>query len=211
MTATTATPRALAVDSSRAEVEQHAQAVSATGGQSPPANLPRPAGGRSCTLGGRARRGNFPAALFGPSATRVHARSTARLSSDNLRPSERGARVESITSSILARPTAASAAPQGTSGPDPVWRRADDDLWVATVDGEYGGLVTRLPDGFHVHDRYSRPIGVAATLAAATRLHPPQAGTPRAHRAPSTTSAPGRARRPGPKFAGPSHQREKTT
>lgn len=50
------------------------------------------------------------------------------------------------------------------SGQDLVLRRADDDLWVATADGEYAGLVTRLPDGFHVHDRYTRPVGVVAAL-----------------------------------------------
>ena len=140
------------------------------------------------------------------------AHTTALLSSDDLRPTARGARVESITfSSILARPVAAPAA-EGTSGPAPVWRRADDDLWVATVDGEYGGMVTRLPDGFHVHDRYTRPVGVVATLAAARRLHAsPHAGSPRARRARPTTSVPGRARREGPVFAGPSHQREKTS
>ncbi len=93
-----------------------------------------------------------------------------------------------------------------------MWRRADDDLWVATVAGEYGGMITRLPDGFHVHDRYSRPIGMTVTFAAATRLHAPScSGTARSHRArPHHVRA-----RPGatigPVFAGPSHQREKTS
>jgi hypothetical protein len=92
-----------------------------------------------------------------------------------------------------------------------VWRRADDDLWVATVDGEYGGMVNRLPDGFHVHDRYTRPIGVAATLAAATRLHAPsRPGTPRARRARPTTVRALKGATTGPANAVPSHQREKT-
>ncbi|CAM3455192.1 hypothetical protein GCM10007368_37350 [Isoptericola cucumis] len=93
-----------------------------------------------------------------------------------------------------------------------MWRRADDDLWVATVDGEYGGMITRLPDGYHVHDRFSRPIGVTATLSAATRLRAPsRRGTVRSHRArPHHVRAlPGATT--GPTFAGPSHQREKTT
>ena len=57
----------------------------------------------------------------------------------------------------------------GTPGPDLVLRRADGDLWVATADGEYAGLVTRLPDGFHVHDRFTRPVGVVVDLHHAKR------------------------------------------
>lgn len=49
---------------------------------------------------------------------------------------------------------------------------ADDDLWVATADGEYAGLITRRPGGFQVHDRFSRPVALAATLAHATALLP---------------------------------------
>ncbi len=83
---------------------------------------------------------------------------------------ERGARAEKhITSStILDRPATAPAA-AGTPGPDLVLRRADDDLWVATADGEYAGMVTRRPDGFHVHDRFTRPVTVVAALEHARR------------------------------------------
>ncbi|MCA5891923.1 hypothetical protein LEP48_00980 [Isoptericola sp. NEAU-Y5] len=92
-----------------------------------------------------------------------------------------------------------------------MWRRADDDLWVATVDGEYGGMVTRLPDGFHVHDRYSRPIGVASSFAAATRLQAPsRSGAARSHRARPHHVRARLGATTGPVFAGPSHQREKT-
>ncbi|MFD6178212.1 MULTISPECIES: hypothetical protein [unclassified Isoptericola] len=77
-----------------------------------------------------------------------------------------------------------------------MWRRADDDLWVATVDGEYGGMITRLPDGFHVHDRWSRPVAVVPTLAEAKALRAPShPGVVRARRARTRTSAPARARR----------------
>lgn len=49
-------------------------------------------------------------------------------------------------------------------------RRADDDLWVATSNGEYAGLVTQHPDGFQVHDRYTRPLRIVAALDHATWL-----------------------------------------
>ena len=56
----------------------------------------------------------------------------------------------------------------GPSRPQPVLRRVDDDLWVATSDGEYAGMVTRLPSGFQVHDRYTRPTTVVTALEQAT-------------------------------------------
>ncbi|GAB3101919.1 hypothetical protein GCM10027054_34140 [Isoptericola nanjingensis] len=92
-----------------------------------------------------------------------------------------------------------------------MWRRADDDLWVATVDGEYGGMITRLPDGYHVHDRFSRPVAVVPTLAEATGLRAPSRhGVPRARRARAHTVRTRPGATTGPRFAGPSHQREKT-
>ena len=57
-------------------------------------------------------------------------------------------------------------------------RRADDDLWVATADGEYAGMVTRRPDGFHVHDRFTRPVTVVAALEHARRHLSAQPGRP---------------------------------
>ena len=93
-----------------------------------------------------------------------------------------------------------------------MWRRADDDLWVATVDGEYGGMITRLPDGFHVHDRFSRPVAVVRTLAEATAQHAPARHvTARARRARAHTVRTRPGATTGPRFAGPSHQREKTS
>lgn len=80
------------------------------------------------------------------------------------------------------RHTAATAAPTHRPA-HPVWLPADDDLWVATISGEYAGMVTRLPDGFHAHDRHSRPVGVAASLPAAQGLVPDAAPTGPAHRA----------------------------
>jgi hypothetical protein len=92
-----------------------------------------------------------------------------------------------------------------------VWRRADDDLWVATVDGEYGGMITRRPDGYHLHDRFSQPVAVAPTLADATGLHAPSRhGTARARRARVHTGRTRLGATTGPTFAGPSHKREKT-
>jgi hypothetical protein len=88
---------------------------------------------------------------------------------DDFRATERGARAENITSSIIERPGSAAAV-TGTARPRVVLRRADDDLWVATSNGEYAGLVTQHPDGFHVHDRYTRPIRVVAALDLASRL-----------------------------------------
>jgi cold shock CspA family protein len=60
-----------------------------------------------------------------------------------------------------------------TSGPAAVWRAADDDLWVGTVGGEYAGLIVRHPDGFHAHDRWTRPVGIASTFDRATCLLAP--------------------------------------
>lgn len=81
-------------------------------------------------------------------------------------------------------------------------RRAEDDLWVALADGEYAGLVASTPDGFRVHDRYTRPIAVAPTLAHATRLlaspHAGQADTRRARPSTGRHRADRRPRSSGP-------------
>ncbi|KFD42949.1 hypothetical protein IU11_16135 [Cellulosimicrobium sp. MM] len=90
-------------------------------------------------------------------------------------------------------------------------RRADDDLWVATADGEYAGMVTRRPDGFHVHDRFTRPVTVVAALEHARRhlSAPPgrPAGSRRDH-TPNRRRPAGAA--PGPAHAGRSSRRRKT-
>ena len=85
-----------------------------------------------------------------------------------------GARADSILSSTLVHPgprddLGTASAVTTVPAPDLVLRRADDDLWVATADGEYAGLVTRRPDGFEVHDRFSRPVTVVAVLDHARR------------------------------------------
>jgi len=100
---------------------------------------------------------------------------------------------------------------QGSPRSTPVWRRADDDLWVATVDGEYGGMIARRPDGYHVHDRYSRPVVVVPTLAEATGPRPASRPGARARRACARTVRTRTGTTTGPAFADPSHQREKTT
>lgn len=92
-------------------------------------------------------------------------------------------------------------------------RPADDDLWVATSDGEYAGLVTRRPDGFHVHDRYTRPLAVVAALAQA-RVLLASRGVPRpavADKARPTTVSAFRRWTTVPATAGRTYRREKTS
>lgn len=50
------------------------------------------------------------------------------------------------------------------------WRQAADDVWVATLGGEYAGMTARVPDGFAVLDNRSNPAGIASTVEAAQRL-----------------------------------------
>lgn len=142
---------------------------------------------------------------------RIRAADTA---DDDLRPSSaEREQTHTITFSTLRRPTTPSVAP-GVTGPDLVLRHADDDLWVATSDGEYAGLVTRRPDGFHVHDRYTRPLAVVATLeqASARLAATGTTLTAAAHRArPTTVSAALRRWTTVPASAGRTYRREKSS
>lgn len=58
-----------------------------------------------------------------------------------------------------------SAAPRQTLG----WRRADDDVFVATVAGEYAGFVAVTPRGFEAHSAHGAHLGdhVSRDLASA--------------------------------------------
>lgn len=56
------------------------------------------------------------------------------------------------------------------AAPRLAWRQAEDDLWVATCDGEYAGMVTRHGARHQAFDRLSRPVGSAATWQAAADL-----------------------------------------
>jgi cold shock CspA family protein len=58
------------------------------------------------------------------------------------------------------------------------WRQAADDLWVATRDGEYAGMVAREGDRHRVFDHLSRPVGTAATRQDASDLLRPAAQAP---------------------------------
>ena len=69
-----------------------------------------------------------------------------------------------------------SAAPRQTLG----WRQADDDVFVATVAGEYAGFVAVTPRGFEAHsadgadlgDHVSRDLASAAVEASVGALTP---------------------------------------
>ncbi|WP_069385867.1 hypothetical protein [Cellulosimicrobium cellulans] len=91
-------------------------------------------------------------------------------------------------------------------------RPADDDLWVATSDGEYAGLVTRRPDGFHVHDRYTRALAVVDGLEQARALLASRGtSTAGADRARPTTVSALRRWTTVPASAGRTYRREKTS
>jgi len=93
-----------------------------------------------------------------------------------------GSKAENITHTIHEHRSAAVAVGE-SSGPAALWRRADTGLWVGTVGGEYAGLIARHPDGFHAHDRWTRPVGVATTFDSATcLLAPVRTRSPRGRR-----------------------------
>lgn len=64
--------------------------------------------------------------------------------------------------------SARSDAPQTTSPTIPLaWRQADEDVFVATNNGEFAGFVAVEHNDHVVHDNHSRRIGSYPTLAAA--------------------------------------------
>ena len=73
-------------------------------------------------------------------------------------------RVDLIPSSTTASPHVSHRTSRAT------WRQADDGLWVASLDGDYLGLVTSHPAGYEVSDRFARPVGYASTWPQATAL-----------------------------------------
>jgi hypothetical protein len=92
------------------------------------------------------------------------------------------------------------------------WRQADENLWAATADGEYAGLIAREPDGHHVTDHLSRAVAVTPTwdeavaaLAAVRRPAAPACRV-RTHHRPRRRGA-GR----GVASAAPVLEREKTS
>ncbi|GIG25727.1 hypothetical protein [Cellulomonas denverensis] len=49
------------------------------------------------------------------------------------------------------------------------WRQADDDLWVATLGGEFAGTLATDATGLHhVTDRIARPVLTTSSWAQAT-------------------------------------------
>ena len=46
-----------------------------------------------------------------------------------------------------------------------IWKQADDDVYVATRDGEYAGFVELDADGHLVRDNHGTELGSFATLA----------------------------------------------
>ncbi|UNK70552.1 hypothetical protein [Microbacterium sp. H1-D42] len=67
------------------------------------------------------------------------------------------------------------------------WQQADDDVFVATSQGEFAGFVTVDNSTHVVHDRHSRRIGSYPTLAAARQAlvdatRPPSRGRERLRR-----------------------------
>jgi cold shock CspA family protein len=74
----------------------------------------------------------------------------------------------------------------GSSRPTLDWRQADDDVFVATLAGEYAGFIAVEPDGYQAHSargdalgRYdSRELASAAVAASTTRVAPVPAGAP---------------------------------
>ncbi len=49
-------------------------------------------------------------------------------------------------------------------GPEFVWRQADHDVFVATVDAEYAGFIDGSPSGVRAHGRYGEDLGTHATV-----------------------------------------------
>ena len=143
-----------------------------------------------CTVVDASCREDTTAAHFGP----AHRSAGPHAPADHRRPGSPpqrrdGSRESPITPTHLESPSTAAAA-SATSPAAPVWRAADDDLWVGTVDGEYAGLIARHPDGYHAHDRLTRPVGVAPTFDRATCLLAPAAPAPRRARRTSTLHRP---------------------
>lgn len=100
-----------------------------------------------------------------------------------------------------------------SSRPPLDWRRADDDVFVATSAGEYAGFVGVTPLGYEAHGALGEDLGVydildlahAAVTASVTRTPPTHAVTPRHNR-------PLRTRRRGTPVAhrGPKSRRKDT-
>lgn len=51
------------------------------------------------------------------------------------------------------------------AAPHLTWRQADDDLFVATLDGEYAGFVGRIAGGFEAHSGRGGHLGTHALPA----------------------------------------------
>jgi cold shock CspA family protein len=93
------------------------------------------------------------------------------------------------------------------------WRQADDDVFVATLAGEYAGFVDVTPRGFHAHSALGDDLGVhesqdAAHAAVATSVTRPAKAPRRA----MLLTRPLRTRRRGTpgRSGGPNSKRKDT-
>lgn len=94
-----------------------------------------------------------------------------------------------------------------SSAPSLVWRQADDDFFVATLDGQYAGFVTTgaAPATFDAESGQGADLGAHASLGAAAAA----VATAARPALPSSRSTTGRTRRRGAR--GPvAHPRPRT-
>ncbi|GAA1735516.1 hypothetical protein [Microbacterium paludicola] len=94
-------------------------------------------------------------------------------------------------SSVL--PLAPSAPARAVAAPALLWKQADEDVYVATVDDEFAGYIAVTDSGYALHSAHAEPLGVYrsrrdAQDALHAHLAPAAASRPR-------TTAAGRRRR----------------
>lgn len=98
-------------------------------------------------------------------------------------------------SSLL--PLAPSAPARAVAAPALLWKQADEDVYVATVDDEFAGYIAVSDSGYALHSAHAEPLGVYrsrrdAQDALRTHLTPTLASRRR-------TTATGRRRRSRPR------------
>jgi hypothetical protein len=70
------------------------------------------------------------------------------------------------TNQVVISSASSSAAPQSRL----LWRRATEDLHVATIDGEFAGFVTVSGSLHTLHGPYAQPLGTYRSLDAASAV-----------------------------------------
>lgn len=61
-------------------------------------------------------------------------------------------------SSVL--PLAPSAPARAVAAPALLWKQADEDVYVATVDDEFAGYIAVSDTGYALHSAHAEPLGV---------------------------------------------------